>query len=228
MLRAPLVLSMLAAVVPGVAVAHVDVRSAGAGSASVVVSVPNESGSSDTVSVAVRLPENVVRVEQPDVPRWREERATVPVRPPIRVAGVVTDERVQTVTWSGGALGPGDRVDFPLRIWLARGTPRTGLEFRAVQRYGDGTVVRWIGPAGSQHPAAILRTALPTLAVTAAPRVQATRPPAQVATSVPTTAAAADHDSASIGIAVIVAAVVALGTAGAVLLARRMRRRQPR
>jgi uncharacterized protein YcnI len=214
------------ALVPAAAAAHVDVRSGDAGPGSLIVSVPNESDSSDTVSVSIRLPENVVRVRQPAVRGWRTGQQGAPLDPPVTVDGVATGERVRTVTWSGGSLGPGEEVELPLRLWVAQGTPRTGLTLPTVQRYRDGQVVRWIGPEGSEFPAAMVGAVLPTLVVAAtAPGTTPTETQADPAAA--TLTAAEEDDSSPVVLALIIAAVAAVGIVLIAFLVRRMRRRPP-
>jgi uncharacterized protein YcnI len=179
--------------VAATASAHVEVT-AGAAAGEIVLSVPNESASSDTVRVAVQLPENVVRTRVPEIAGWTHTETTVPLDPPLRVAGVVATTRVTTVTWSGGRLAPGREAEFRLRLAVAEGTKRTGLAFPAVQRYSDGEVVRWIGPSGGDFPAGVLETPLPAVATIAVTTGPATTTSTETATA-STTSAAAETDS---------------------------------
>jgi hypothetical protein len=78
--------------------------------------------------------------------------------------GQVT-EAVSDIVWSGGSIKPGEFDEFS--IW-AGPLPKdvTSLQFKAVQTYSDGDVVRWIeatppGGAEPDHPA-------PTLTLTKA------------------------------------------------------------
>lgn len=217
----------LALVACTTAFAHVEVASApnakAAALGEVVVSVPNESADADTTSVTVRLPENVVRAEFPRVAGWRSFGTTVSLASPVQVGDRVVTTRVATVTWTGGRIRPGQRAEFRLRVRVGKGSKRSGLTFAAVQRYSDGTVVRWIGPPGSDKPAGVLQAPLPVVAVTPAPP-----PPEPVTTpptaSAPTTAPASDENGGNRGLAIglIAAAAVALG-GGAIALGRRRR-----
>lgn len=146
--------------------AHVEVT-AGASPGEISLSVPNESASADTVGVAVQLPDNVVRTRVPNLAGWTHTETSVPLAPPLLVAGVVVASRVTTVTWTGGRLVPGREAAFRLRLAVADGTKRTGLAFPTVQRYSDGDVVRWIGGPGSEFPAGVLETPLPAVAAVA-------------------------------------------------------------
>jgi uncharacterized protein YcnI len=179
--------------VAATASAHVEV-SAGAAPGEIFLSVPNESASADTVSVAVQLPDNVVRTRVPDIAGWTHTETTVPLDPPLQVDGVEATTRVTTVTWSGGRLAPGREVEFRLRLAVAEGTKRTGLAFPAVQRYADGDVVRWIGPSGSDFPAGVLETSLPAVPAVAVTTSPATTTSTQTATAPTTSTAATQPD----------------------------------
>jgi periplasmic copper chaperone A len=183
----PLVLT-LALAVSAPAVAHVQVELAGDPAAAkvgeVVIGVESEEPAAHTVSVQVKLPDNVIQAEFPQVDGWRSSGATEPLSPPLEVDGTVRSTRISTVTWTGD-LAPGKRAELRLRVRVRQGTPLTGLAFPAVQRYSDGTVVRWIGPPGSDTPAGVLAGAVPVAVVT-----PASEPPSQPEVNPGTTPAA--------------------------------------
>lgn len=219
---APLVaaISLLAGAVT--ATAHVEVTPAPGGSAGeIIVSVPNESSTADTISVAVRLPDNVVRVGVPTLAGWTHTEQTVPRTPPIRVGGVDVNTRVTTVTWTGGRIHGDKEIGFPLRVAVAHGTARTGLAFPAVQRYSDGKVVRWIGGPSSDTPAGVLEVALPAL-VTAAVTTTAPATTSTTATSTLTAATSTKDGGNPAGVIfAIVGAAIAIGGIAAIVRARR-------
>ena len=141
---------------------------------------------------------------------------------PVQVGDRVVTTRVATVTWTGGRIRPGQRAEFRLRVRVRKGSKRSGLTFAAVQRYSDGTVVRWIGPPGSDKPAGVLQAPLPVVAVTPPPPPESvTTPPTASAT---TTEPASDENGGNRGLTIglIAAAAVALG-GGAIALGRRRR-----
>ncbi len=212
--------------VAGTATAHVEVT-AGAAAGEIVLSVPNESASADTVSVAVQLPDNVVRTGVPDIAGWTHTETTVQLDPPLRVNGVEVTSRVTTVTWAGRRLAPGREAAFRLRLTVAEGTKRTGLAFPAVQRYSDGDVVRWIGGPGSQFPAGVLETSLPAVPavpVTTSSATTASTQTAAVATSTATTTAADSGSSNPVGlIFAVIGAAIATGGVIAIIKWRRAR-----
>ncbi len=212
--------------VTATASAHVE-ATAGATAGEVVLSVPNESASADTVSVAVQLPDNVVQTRVPDVAGWTHTETTVPLDPPLRVDGAEVTSRVTTVTWTGGRLAPGREAEFRLRLAVAEGTKRTGLAFPAVQRYSDGDVVRWIGGPGSEFPAGVLETsvpAVPVVAVTTSPATTTSTQTATVATSTATTTTSDSGSSNPIGlIFAVIGAAIATGGVIAIIKWRQAR-----
>lgn len=68
-------------------------------------------------------------------------------------------QRIISVTWSGGQIGPGEFEDF---VFIGR-TPREAgkLAFQAYQTYQGGETVEWTGGEGADRPG-------PTVALTAA------------------------------------------------------------
>ena len=64
---------------------------------------------------------------------------------PLDIEGEQVTERIDTVTWSGGRIRPGEFQEFGVSFR----TPEeagTELAFPAIQTYSNGEVVRWIGP----------------------------------------------------------------------------------
>jgi uncharacterized protein YcnI len=65
-----------------------------------------------------------------------------------------SQQRITSVTWSGGQVAPGEYMDFP---FMARTPADAGkIAFRALQTYQGGEVVEWTGAEGTERPAAIL------------------------------------------------------------------------
>jgi periplasmic copper chaperone A len=213
------------------ALAHVEVEAAPNAQAAklgeVVITVPNESAGADTTSVIVRLPDNVLQAEFPKVAGWRSTAGTVPLTPPVQIGDQTIATRVSTVTWTGGRIRPGRSAQFRLRLRVREGSKLRGLAFPAVQRYSDGTVVRWIGATGSEHPAGVLLTALPVVRVTS-PATPSTPVPGATVTSPspPTSSPASPHDTGTSGLAIglIVAACVVVLGGGAFALSRRRKK----
>ena len=217
--------------VSATAVAHVEVEGAPTSQAAargeVVITVPNESADADTTSVAVKLPDNVLQAEFPDVAGWRATGQTAPLGSPLQIGGQVVTTRVATVTWTGGRIRPGRSAQFRLRVRVREGSTRRGLAFPTVQRYSDGTVVRWIGAPDSENPAGVLRSAVPVVSASAAP-TPSTPTGATTSgstTSATVTAAAPGGGTSGLAIGLIIAAVVvALGSGAYVATKRRKQR----
>lgn len=208
--------------------AHVTVGPAPDGAAAargeVAIGVPNESQTADTTSVAVRIPDNAIDVQVPAVTGWRSRTASVALTPPVQIGDRTLTTRVDTVTWTG-RLAPGRRATLRLRVRVREGTARRGLEFPAVQRYADGTVVRWIGPTGSATPAGVLATPLPVVRVVGPPATIPPQTPTPAPATVTLTRTVADDgggtDAALIGGLAAIAAALA---GGAIWLTRRRKR----
>jgi len=139
-LTAAVVLGALAA--PG-ASAHVTVQPTASRPADLQryrVIVPNEESTGSTTGVDVQVPRGITFVLAESVSGWRAQL--------VRNGGTITQLR-----WRGGRVPPGGYAE--LRF-IARNPARVGaLQWKALQRYDDGDVVRWIGAAGSEQPAAV-------------------------------------------------------------------------
>lgn len=102
--------------------------------------VPNESDTASTTSLEVVLPEAAPfrSVSVRPTPGW-----TVAVE---RNADTVTG-----ITWSGGEIKPGAFEEFAISVGPVPDVDV--LEFKALQTYSDGEVVRWIDPVdGAEEP----------------------------------------------------------------------------
>jgi uncharacterized protein YcnI len=106
-----------------------------------------------TTEVELQLPPDLLPFAWEDPPGWK--RRIVPSDDPTSLGNVI---------WTG-RLKPDGFVEF---AFLA-GTPLEPgeLSWKAIQTYDDGTVVRWIGPPGSEEPASV------TLVDESAPRQNA-------------------------------------------------------
>jgi len=139
-LTSAVVLGALAA--PGAA-AHVTVQPSASRPADLQryrVIVPNEQSTGSTTGVDVQVPRGITFVLAESVAGWRAQV--------VRRGGTITQLR-----WRGGRVPPGGYAE--LRF-IARNPARVGpLRWKALQRYDDGDVVRWIGAAGSEQPAAV-------------------------------------------------------------------------
>ena len=157
----------------GTAGAHVTVSPSslpqGASDAILTFRVPNESTTASVVAVRIQFPlEHPIVVLSPEAGSGWEVVAHSTVLPkPITTDDGTFTSTVSEIDWTGGSIPVGQFAAFNV---LAQGLP-TGtplLTFKAVQLYGDGTVVSWIqvptkAAPNPAHPA-------PTLVLTAPAR----------------------------------------------------------
>jgi uncharacterized protein YcnI len=126
---------------PGAA-AHVTVQPAASRPAELQryrVIVPNES-EARTTGVDLRLPAGVTFALAEQVAGWR-------------TALVKQGSAVSELRWRGGPVPPGGYAELHV---IVRNPVKTGpVAWKALQRYDDGEVVRWIGSAGSDTPAPV-------------------------------------------------------------------------
>jgi len=147
----------IALVAAAPAFAHVTVQpnEAGVGSFSrFVVRVPNETPDAATTKIEVQFPETVTNVSFQPKDGWDRTVKMKTLDEPIEVFGEEVTEAVDSVTWTGGSIESGEFDEFGFSIR----TPDDpgALEFPALQTYQGGEVVRWIGPADADAPAAIV------------------------------------------------------------------------
>ena len=143
---------LTATAVPALAHVTVQPNEAVAGSFSrFVVRVPNERPDASTVKVEVKLPPLAfVSFEPKD--GWERKVRNVKLDKPIEAFGQEITETIGAVTWSGGEIGPGEFLEFG---FSARMPEEEGpIVFDAIQTYDSGEVVRWVGAADSEEPAA--------------------------------------------------------------------------
>ncbi|MFC7614498.1 YcnI family protein [Actinokineospora soli] len=130
--------------------------------AKVTFRVPNERAETSTVRLEVVFP-----TEQPfgsvsvaPVPGWTAEVVTRPLAAPVQHHGRSITEAVESVTWTGGEIQPGQFVEFPVTLGPL---PSGSVVFKSLQTYSDGEVVRWIDTAAGEtsHPAPVLQVSEP-------------------------------------------------------------------
>jgi uncharacterized protein YcnI len=124
---------------------------------------PNERPGAATTKLAVQLPQTapIAFVSVRPIPGWHATVTKRKLARPFHGAHGDITEVVDTITWSGGAIRPGEYQDFAI---LAGPMPKGvhALTFKAIQTYSNGEAVRWIelqGPGESQpaHPAPSLQ-----------------------------------------------------------------------
>ena len=200
----------LALAVPATAGAHVTLQpeEAAAGSYTVLdVRVPNERDDAATTKVSVQLPSGFVFASYQAVPGWSVKVGMEKLPKPVQTDdGPITCE-VREMTWTadGDGIRPGQFQDFPISVQIP-GEAGDTLTFKALQTYGDGEVVRWIGAPDSEKPA---------------PQVAVTEGEGAHAASAETSGDSGD-DGDGLAIAALIVAVLALLLgAGALLRSRR-------
>lgn len=201
------------------AFAHVTVQPGEAtqgGFTTVAFQVPNERDDASTVQLEVTFPADhpIPFVSTQPVEGWTVKVEKAPLATPITGEGEDITEAVSKITWSGESIAPGTFQRFPVSMGPLPET--ASLEFKSLQTYSDGEVVRWIETAtpGGDEPEHLA----PTLTLVAASDTEAatttTTLPADIATS-------SDVDSAKT-LGIIGAALGALGLIVAVIaIARR-------
>jgi periplasmic copper chaperone A len=197
---------------PALAGAHVTVQPQEAPAKGFVVEdvrVPNEEESASTTKVSVQFPDGFAEVSFQPVPGWNVKVKKSKLAQPITTdEGDKLTEQVSQVTWSGGKIAPGEFQDFPVSVQMPDKSG-TALTFKTIQTYGNGKVVRWIGPPDGEEPA---------------PQVKVIAAADQTASATPAASTSGDSgDDDSNGLAIVALIVGALGllTGGATLLTRR-------
>lgn len=198
-----------ALVAPGAA-AHVTVQPTASRPADLQryrVIVPNEESAASTTGVDLKLPAGITFALVESVPGW-----TTKV---VRSASEISELR-----WSGGRVPPGGYAELH---FIARNPVKVGpIAWKALQRYSDGEVVRWIGAADADTPAPVTtlsEDAVPVDVVSthgesepAASGATGTTPPKETAAAPET-----GHDTLTLGLAIagalLGAAALGLGVA---------------
>jgi periplasmic copper chaperone A len=192
------------------------------GFARFAVRVPNERDAADTTRVTVKFPEQILSASFQPIEGWRRTVKMAQLDEPIDDEGEQITERIDTVTWSGGRIRPGEFQEFGVSFQVPEDEePGSQLVFPSVQRYSNGEVVRWIGPEDADEPAptvTVLEPA-PEEGAAAAPTPEAT--PAQ-----PAAGGEEDEESGSDTLS-IVALIVAVAALAGALAALVRSRRQP-
>jgi periplasmic copper chaperone A len=212
----------------GIASAHVTVSSpnaAAGGFGTVVLTVPNESDTANTVRLRVQMPPKTPfsQVLAQPVPGWTitttSETLATPVKDDdgneITTAISVVDFQAAT----GGGIPPGQFQQFSLSVGPF--PDAKSVSFSAVQTYSDGSEVAWIDPTiegqpEPEHPA-------PTLTLTAASNAASASASSDPAASSDGTSSSGGPGSDGLPLFLSIAALV-LGLAGVVLGWRAQRR----
>jgi uncharacterized protein YcnI len=206
----------------GVASAHVTVNSSEAtqgGYAKLTFRVPNETDDTNTTKVQVFFPKSqpLASVSIQPLPGWsyrvKTEKLTTPITSDDGAVTRAVAEIIWTADSAADAIKPGEFDEFNVSAGPLPKAPT--MEFKALQTYSNGDIVRWIDPstpgqAEPEHPAPVL-----TLPVAGGD--------ASTSDTTPTVSASSDDGRANTALVLsILALVVAVG-AGAASFLRRSR-----
>ena len=114
--------------------------------------VPNERDNADTTKIDVQFPPGFLSVSYEPVPGWDIKITKRKLDKPVEQFGEQVTEEVGRVTFTGGAIRPGEFQDFGLSVGVPDKQGST-VTFKALQTYSNGEVSRWIGPPDSEEPA---------------------------------------------------------------------------
>lgn len=123
---------------------------------------PDERANSATTKLVIQMPQDhpIASVKLRPIPGWRSSVTMRKLDAPIKTQHGEIVAAVDTITWQGGSIAPGEYQDFAI---LAGPIPSGArqLVFKAIQTYANGEVVRWIelrnaGEVEPQHPAPVL------------------------------------------------------------------------
>ncbi len=216
MRRTLLLAALVAAGVPATAQAHVTLQpnTAPAGQFTRLdVRVPNERDDAPTTKVDVQMPDGFASVSYEPVPGWTVKVTSGPLDQPIQTDDGEITEGVKQITWTADSdddgIPPGAFQDFGLSFQVP-GKAGDKLEFKALQTYAGGEVVRWIGAEGSDNPAAIVSVVEPQ-GTDAASHSGGGEDASEEATPAATTVAATSEDGSGNGLAIVALIVGVLG-----------------
>ena len=185
------------------------------------VRVPNEQSNASTVKLQVQFPDGFASASYEPRADWRVKVTRAKLAAPVQTDDGPITEGVKTITWTGsgsglGRIGPDQFMDFPLSVQIPENAAGKTLQFKAIQTYSNGDVVRWIGAADSEHPAPHV-----TVTAAAAGSSGSAAPAAPAAPARPADGGGSD----TIGvIALIVGGIGLVAAAAALVITRRPRR----
>jgi uncharacterized protein (TIGR03382 family) len=169
------------------------------------VIVPNERESQATTGVDLKMPAGITFALVESVAGWRTQV-------------VKRGSAIAELRWRHGRVPPGGYAELH---FIARNPVRTGaIAWKALQRYDDGSVVRWIGSPTSDQPAPVTQLSETATPVDVVSTHGEAEPAATGAATAPPRASGGDDDGLALGVA-IAAAVLAVAALGLQLRRRR-------
>jgi uncharacterized protein YcnI len=186
--------------------------------------VPNEMDNANTTELQVTFPTDhlIPDVNTAAVPGWTAKVTMAHSAQPLQTDTGTTNDYVQSITWSGGSIPPGQFAEFPVALGLP--DDASSLTFKALQTYSNGQIVRWIelseqGQPEPDHPAPVL-----TLTSGSGDSAAAT-----TATTVAGTSSTSNNDASTAKTLAILAICISVATLlAAILFAMRARMRPKR
>lgn len=222
--RALVVAAGAVLVIAPMASAHVTVspgEAAQGGFAALSFRVPNEQSDADTTSVEVNIPTDhpIAGVSVKPMAGWTYKVETTKLTSPIKTDdGDEVTEVPTKITWSGGAIKPGEFQEFEISAGPLPDDVDQ-VSFPTIQTYSKGEPVRWIdkpveGQDEPEHPAPTLKLVKGNGDHDAEPAAGGGDDEAASGVSVSNAASQSDVDTANtLAIVGIVVGVLGLGVA---------------
>lgn len=143
----------LGLIAPAAAGAHISLHPntipAGA-YATLDVRVPGEQEGAYIRKLDMQLPPGFTSVDYQPIPGWTVSEVTTKLAKPISSDGGPIDDEVSQIiwTWTGplNKVNNGQFMDFPVSVAIPDNATGKALEFKTIQTYSNGQVVRWIEP----------------------------------------------------------------------------------
>ncbi|HWF33616.1 MAG TPA: YcnI family protein [Solirubrobacteraceae bacterium] len=121
------------------------------------VRVPGEQQGAHVTKVDVLFPAGFTDVDYEAVPGWSVKVIERKLATALHSGGETIESEIAQLqwTWTGplGEVRDGQFIQLPLSVAIPGDASGKALEFRTVQSYSDGHVVRWIDPSlDAEHP----------------------------------------------------------------------------
>jgi periplasmic copper chaperone A len=121
------------------------------------VRVPGEQQGAHVTKVDVLFPAGFTDVDYEAVPGWSVKVIERKLAAPVHDDGETIDSEIAQLVWAWtgplGEVSDGQFIQLPLSVAIPSDASGKALEFRTVQSYSDGQVVRWIDPSlDAEHP----------------------------------------------------------------------------